>query len=62
MTHVLGIDIACESFVARLLACQPTVTPVGEGMTFEKLHGRIWQMFVMVAYVRTSSGRNTHCR
>jgi transposase len=35
MTHVLGIDIACESFVARLLACQPTVTPVGEGMTFE---------------------------
>lgn len=35
MTHVVGIDIASESFVARLVACQPSVGPVGTGMTFD---------------------------
>lgn len=35
MTHVVGIDIACESFVARLVACQPTEVPLGTGMTFD---------------------------
>jgi transposase len=35
MTHVVGIDIACETFVARLLGCEPSIAPVGEITTFE---------------------------
>ncbi len=35
MTHVVGIDIACESFVARILACSNTETAVGEATQFD---------------------------
>lgn len=40
MTHVVGIDIACETFAARLVVSQPSVVPVGAGMTFDNsIHG-----------------------